>query len=119
YFEGFFIIHYMPVKILIIGLVIPEPTSSAAGWRMLQLIEQLKQISTDIHFATAASKSDRSFPLEQIGVQKHKIVLNDSSFDDFIAQLNPQIVMYDRFMTERSEERRVGKERSCRWSAMN
>lgn len=90
----------MNPRILIIGLVIPEPTSSAAGWRMLQLIEQLKQLSSDIHFATAASKSDRSFPLEQIGVQKHTIVLNDSSFDDFVAQLNPQIVMYDRFMTE-------------------
>ena len=90
----------MNPRILIIGLVIPEPTSSAAGWRMLQLIEQLKQISSDIHFATAATESDRSFPLEQIGVQKHTIVLNDASFNDFVAQLNPQIVMYDRFMTE-------------------
>src|SRR5690554_2805487 len=90
----------MNPRILIIGLVIPEPTSSAAGWRMLQLIEQLKQLSTDIHFATAATESDRSFPLEQIGVQKYKIVLNDASFNDFIAHLNPQVVMYDRFMTE-------------------
>jgi len=90
----------MNPRILIIGLVIPEPTSSAAGWRMLQLIEQLKQISSDIHFATAATESDRSFSLEQIGLQKHTIVLNDTSFNDFVAQLNPQIVMYDRFMTE-------------------
>ena len=90
----------MNPRILIIGLVIPEPTSSAAGGRMLQLIEQLKQISSDIHFATAATDSDRSFSLEQIGVQKHTIVLNDTSFNDFVAQLNPQIVMYDRFMTE-------------------
>src|SRR5690554_553640 len=90
----------MNPRILIIGLVIPEPTSSAAGWRMLQLIEQLKQLSSDIHFATAATESDRSFSLEQIGVQKHTIVINDTSFNDFVAQLNPQIVMYDRFMTE-------------------
>lgn len=90
----------MNLRILIIGLVIPEPTSSAAGWRMLQLIEQLKQISSDLHFATAATESDRSFPLEQIGVHKHKVVLNNASFNNFLVQLNPHIVIYDRFITE-------------------
>lgn len=90
----------MNPRILIIGLVVPEPTSSAAGWRMLQLIEQLKQISSDIHFATAATKSESSFPLETIGVKEHSIVLNHASFNDFVLQLNPQIVLYDRFMTE-------------------
>lgn len=90
----------MNPRILIIGSVVPEPTSSAAGWRMLQLIEQLKQISSDVHFATAATKSERSFSLEDIGVEQHSIILNDSSFDDFVMQLNPQIVMFDRFMIE-------------------
>ena len=90
----------MNPRIVIIGLVFPEPTSSAAGWRMLQLIEQLKQISSDIHFACAATKSESSFPLETLDVTEHTIVLNDVSFDDFIIELKPEIVLYDRFMIE-------------------
>lgn len=90
----------MKLRVLIIGLVWPEPTSSAAGWRMLQLIDELKKISNDIHFACAASKSDFSYPLEDLGVTTHDIVLNDSSFNDFIADLLPNVVVYDRFITE-------------------
>lgn len=90
----------MKLRVLIIGLVWPEPTSSAAGWRMLQLIDELKKISNDIHFASAASKSVSSHPLDELDVVTHDIVLNDSSFNDFIADLLPDIVVYDRFITE-------------------
>lgn len=90
----------MKLRVLIIGLVWPEPTSSAAGWRMLQLINELKKISNDIHFACAASKSVASHPFDELDVVSHDIVLNDSSFNDFIADLIPDIVVYDRFITE-------------------
>lgn len=90
----------MKLRVLIIGLVWPEPTSSAAGWRMLQLIDELKKVSSDIHFACAASKSESSHPLHELNVISHDIVLNDSSFDDFIADLIPDVVVYDRFITE-------------------
>ena len=90
----------MKLRVLIIGLVWPEPTSSAAGWRMLQLIDELKKISNDIHFACAASKSVSSHPLDELNVIMHDIVLNDSSFDDFIADLIPDVVVYDRFIIE-------------------
>lgn len=97
----------MKLRILIIGLVWPEPTSSAAGWRMLQLIDELKKISNDIHFACAASKSESSHPLHELGVISHDIVLNDSSFNDFIVDLSPDIVVYDRFITEEQFSWRV------------
>lgn len=100
----------MNLRVLIIGLVWPEPTSSAAGWRMLQLIEELKKISNDIHFASAASKSVFSHPLEPLNIITHDIVLNDSSFNDFIAHLNPDVVVYDRFMTEEQFGWRVKQE---------
>lgn len=90
----------MKLRVLIIGLVWPEPTSSAAGWRMLQLIEELSKITKDIHFASAASKSVFSHPLELLNITTHNIVLNDSLFNDFIADLLPDIVVYDRFITE-------------------
>lgn len=101
----------MNPRILIIGLVWPEPTSSAAGWRMLQLIAQLQLISNDVHFACAASKSESSCPLEEMGVKEHAIVLNDASFDDFVTELQPKIVMYDRFMIEEQYGWRV--KQSC------
>lgn len=90
----------MKLRVLIIGLVWPEPTSSAAGWRMLQLIDELKKISNDIHFACAASKSVSSHSLEKLNVITHDIFLNDASFNDFIADLLPDVVVYDRFITE-------------------
>lgn len=90
----------MKPTILIIGLVWPEPTSSAAGWRMLQLITQLKQLGGSVHFACAASKSESSFPLSDMGVTEHFIVLNDAGFNNFVAGLKPDVVVYDRFMTE-------------------
>lgn len=97
----------MKLRVLIIGLVWPEPTSSAAGWRMLQLIDELKKISNDIHFASAASKSVSSHPLDELEVITHDIVLNDSSFNDFLADLLPDIVVYDRFITEEQFSWRV------------
>lgn len=97
----------MKLRVLIIGLVWPEPTSSAAGWRMLQLIDELKKISNDIHFACAASKSAFSHPLDKLDVVTHDIVLNDSSFNDFIADLLPDVVVYDRFIIEEQFGSRV------------
>lgn len=90
----------MKLRVLIIGLVWPEPTSSAAGWRMLQLIDELLKLSGDLHFACAASKSDFSHPLENLNVTTHDIFLNDSSFNDFIIDLKPDVVVYDRFIIE-------------------
>lgn len=97
----------MKLRVLIIGLVWPEPTSSAAGWRMLQLIDELKKISNDIHFACAASKSVSSYPLNELDVITHDIVLNDSSFNDFITDLLPDVVVYDRFINEEQFSWRV------------
>jgi len=87
-------------KVLIIGMVWPEPNSSAAGTRMLQLIELLQQNGFEITFASAAAFSEFAFDVSQIGVAKVSIRLNDSSFDDFVKTLHPEIVLFDRFVTE-------------------
>lgn len=90
----------MNKKLLIIGFVWPEPQSSAAGSRMMQLIEIFKIKNYDITFATACAKSDNAFDLKEIGVKAESIVLNDSSFDVFVKELNPNVVLFDRFMIE-------------------
>ena len=87
-------------KVLIIGSVWPEPDSSAAGTRMMQLIQLFKEKDWEIVFASTASDSDYMTNLENVGVLKKSIALNCSSFDDFIKELQPTLVLFDRFMTE-------------------
>jgi glycosyltransferase involved in cell wall biosynthesis len=86
--------------VVIIGTVWPEPTSTAAGSRMLQLISLFQKQDYKITFLCSASKSDFSFDLNQISVQTKVIQLNDSSFDTEIKTLNPNVVLFDRFMME-------------------
>jgi len=87
-------------KVLIIGMVWPEPNSSAAGTRMLQLIGLFHQNGCEITFASAAADSEFAFDVSKIGVGKTSILLNDASFDEFVKRLNPEIVLFDRFITE-------------------
>ncbi|MDQ8014020.1 MAG: glycosyltransferase family 4 protein [Flavobacterium nitrogenifigens] len=87
-------------KLLIVGFVWPEPKSSAAGGRMMQLISIFKENGFEITFASAAQDSDFMVDLSEFGVIKKNIELNSSSFDDFVAELNPDVVLFDRFMIE-------------------
>ncbi|MDP5092931.1 MAG: glycosyltransferase [Polaribacter sp.] len=87
-------------KLLIIGTVWVEPNSSAAGSRMLQLIELFLKHQFVITFACTAKKSDNAFGLDSLGIQEVDILLNDASFDAFITNLNPDFVLFDRFLTE-------------------
>ena len=87
-------------KLLIIGFVWPEPNSSAAGGRMMQLISIFKKNGFEITFASPALDSDFMVDLSELGVEKKAIELNNSSFDDFIKKLNPDVVLFDRFMIE-------------------
>ena len=97
-------------KLLIIGQVWPEPTSSAAGKRMIQLIDCFRKAEFEITFACAASKSDFSFELTSKGVNEVEIQLNDESFNGFVRELNPKVVVFDRFMIEEQYGWRVSKE---------
>jgi len=87
-------------KLLIIGFVWPEPNSSAAGGRMLQLISLFKAQGFSITFASPAQNSDFMVDLGEYEVDKKSIELNNSSFDIFIKELNPSLVLFDRFMME-------------------
>lgn len=90
----------MNQKVLIIGSVWPEPNSSAAGSRMMQLIELFLDKSWEITFASPANNSDFSFDIESLGITKVSIQLNSESFDEFIKNLQPTIVLFDRFLVE-------------------
>ncbi len=86
--------------LLIIGFVWPEPSSTAAGNRMLQLIHFFLNNNCSITFASTAAETELSVDLEHIGIYKEAIQLNHASFDSFVSALNPDMVLFDRFLTE-------------------
>ncbi|NHM03042.1 glycosyltransferase family 4 protein [Flavobacterium difficile] len=87
-------------KILIISSVWVEPNSSAAGSRMLQLIRFFQSEKYDLEYASIASESEYSIDLSSLGILQHAVQINDSAFDELLLQINPDIVLFDRFMVE-------------------
>ena len=81
--------------LVIIGMVVPEPASTAAGHRMMQLIDVFQAMGYHISFLTSSNQSAFSESIEV-----NSIELNDSSFEEILRNLNPDIVLFDRYITE-------------------
>ena len=90
----------MNKTLLIIGYVWPEPNTTAAGHRMMQLIYAFKSIGYQITFGSTSSKTEFSSDLEALDIDCVSLELNHPSFDEFIEQLKPTVVLFDRFMIE-------------------
>ena len=90
----------MSKQLLILGLVWPEPNSSAAGSRMIRLIELFLLNGWEITFASAAQKSEFSFLPKHDKINEAVVHVNDSGFDRWISELNPDVVLFDRFIME-------------------
>lgn len=99
----------MQKKLLIIGWVWPEPKSSAAGSRMMQLIAFFQHIGYQVTFASPAQLSSHMEDLAALDIEQKEITLNCDSFDDYLDQLQPDAVMYDRYMIEEQFGWRVAK----------
>jgi len=96
-------------QVLIIGYVWPEPNSSAAGSRMMQLITTMRAQDWQVTFASPAQLSEHMADLDQWQVTCEGIELNNESFDDYIKELDPDLVIFDRFMMEEQFGWRVEK----------
>ena len=59
-------------KVIIIGKVWPEPSSSAAGSRMMQLIHLFLDQNWHVAFASAARKSEYIADLEKIRLKIYR-----------------------------------------------
>jgi len=68
--------------------------------RMIQLIHFFLQQHYQITFASPAQQTEHMANLESLRVESVAITLNCESFDTFIAQLQPDVVLFDRFMME-------------------
>ena len=97
-------------KLLVIGYVWPEPNSSAAGSRMMQLIEIFQSQAYQVTYASPALESDHMIALDALGIEQVSIELNNSSFDEYVKKLNPDVVLFDRFMMEEQFSWRVEKQ---------
>ncbi|MGF1882818.1 glycosyltransferase [Vibrio splendidus] len=96
-------------KVLAIGYVWPEPNSSAAGSHMMSLLRLFKRQGWSVEFATPAQETEHMIDLSEEGITSQSIQLNCDSFDQYIEELQPDIVMFDRFMMEEQFGWRVEK----------
>jgi len=96
-------------KVLVIGYVWPEPNSSAAGTHMMSLLAAFKHQGWAVEFASPAQKTEHMVNLADHDITSATIALNCSSFDDYVTNYNPDIVMFDRFMMEEQFGWRVDK----------
>ncbi|MFO6423604.1 glycosyltransferase family 4 protein [Motilimonas sp. KMU-193] len=96
-------------KVLVIGYVWPEPNSSAAGSHMMSLLRLFNSQGWQVTFASPAQRTEHMVDLAQEGIDSVTIALNCSSFDAFISELQPDMVMFDRFMMEEQFGWRVEK----------
>ena len=67
---------------------------------MLQLISAFQSAGFSIVFGSPADWSPHAVAMEEYGIKPVRIALNCDSFNHFVRELNPAVVMFDRFMME-------------------
>jgi glycosyltransferase involved in cell wall biosynthesis len=88
------------MHLVYIGLVWPEPDSTAAGKRSNELMQIFAARGWKVSFASAAQKSVHCRVEGVMESDCHQIELNSSSFNQWIAAMQPDVVVFDRFISE-------------------
>ncbi|WP_323846215.1 glycosyltransferase family 4 protein [Microbulbifer magnicolonia] len=84
-------------KALLLAKHWPEPASTAAGRRTLDILDLLAEEGYRVEIASPAQPT----PFQaKTGYGEHHIKVNDASFDRWVQALDPTLVIYDRFMME-------------------
>lgn len=87
-------------KILVIGYVWPEPNSSAAGRHMMSILRLFREQNWQVEFATPAQPTEHMIDLASESITSQEIRLNCDSFDTYVSEYQPDIVMFDRYIME-------------------
>ncbi len=77
---------------------------------MLQLTSYFKTRDYQITFVATTAENDHSEYLNQLGVETKQVFLNCDSFDRFLNVLQPNIVLFDRFLSEEQFGWRVAEQ---------
>lgn len=97
------------MKVLFIGFVWPELTSTAASQNIMSYLKAFNEHGYELHFASAALRSVLSTNLDVLDVTCHQTQLNCDSFDALVKDIAPDIVVFDRFLSEEQFSWRVMK----------
>lgn len=97
------------MHVLYIASVWPEARTSGASTRVLQAIFALKSANFTITVASSAKETKESYDFEKAGIKKAAIQLNNTSFDTWVGELAPQIVIFDTFISEEKFGWRIAK----------
>lgn len=76
---------------------------------MMQLLESFLERGWRITFTSPAAVGEHKADLASLGITEHAIELNNASFDQFISEQAPDVVLFDRFMMEEQFGWRVEK----------
>jgi hypothetical protein len=92
---------------LLISSVWPEPTSTAAGTRTLEILKTFAGFGHDLALASPSVRTSRSASrssiLELVGaddIREISVKPNDAAFDEMLRELQPNLVVFDRFFIE-------------------
>ncbi len=100
----------IPKSLLVIGYTWPEPNATAAGQRIMWLLQGFLQKGYQITFASTAGPGAYEADLVSLGIEKVRIRLNDTSFDRFLSARSFSLILFDRFLTE---EQFIWRIRDC------
>lgn len=95
--------------LLLLASVWPEPASSAAGSRTLQLLTLFPGDPWRVVILCAAERRAHSAPLPD-RIETGPLLLNDSRMDAVFRDLEPDVVLFDRFPMEEQYGWRVEKQ---------
>ena len=67
---------------------------------MMHLLEALRPSAAKITYACTAAPSALAEEFESLDIEQQLIKVNDPDFDSFVSGLNPQLVIFDRYVSE-------------------
>lgn len=88
------------LKVLFVGAVWPEPNSSAGGTRLMQLLHFFLKSNFQVYYCSGASDSPYMEDIASLGIITFPVKLNCDSFNEQVAEIEPNVVVFDRFMME-------------------
>ena len=97
------------MKLLAIGHVWPQPNATAAGEHIMHILSFFSKMKYEILFVSAAQKPINYSLLEDKNIASQQVYINDPNFDTLISGYQPEVVLFDRFVTEEQFSWRVYK----------
>ncbi|MBL7715431.1 MAG: glycosyltransferase family 4 protein [Bdellovibrionales bacterium] len=107
------------MRVLFLTTVWPEPTSSAAGVRVLGLAKNFLKAGATVFWGSACKPNSFQAELDRLGIITREVQLNDSSFNEWLREVRPDGVVFERFIVEEQFGARVREEAAGAWTALD